>query len=181
MFHGNSWKSPAASCHAQELFSNLWHLTLNLFRVLPQVFLFPHLPLCPPALSVCSFHCSLPDNYSANFCFFSTFHILRIPWPEIWVSVWQCASLVAQTVKNLPAVWETWVVSGLGRSPGGGYGNPLQYSCLENSHGQRKLVGYSPRSCKELDKTEQLGTQHIIRTVGRGDKWAKPGQLYLTV
>ena len=25
---------------------------------------------------------------------------------------------------------ETWV--GLGRSPGGGYGNPLQYSCLEN-------------------------------------------------
>ena len=24
----------------------------------------------------------------------------------------------------------------LGRSPGGGYGNPLQYSCLENSHGR---------------------------------------------
>ena len=26
-------------------------------------------------------------------------------------------------------------VSGLGRSPGGGHGNPLQYSCLENPHG----------------------------------------------
>ena len=30
------------------------------------------------------------------------------------------ASLVAQMVKNLPAVWETWVQSGSGRSPGGG-------------------------------------------------------------
>ena len=42
------------------------------------------------------------------------------------------ASLVAQMVKNLPAVWETWVQS-LVRSPGEGNGNPLQYSCLENS------------------------------------------------
>ena len=32
----------------------------------------------------------------------------------------------------------------LGRSPGGGHGNPLQYSYLENPHGQRSLVGYSP-------------------------------------
>ena len=31
-----------------------------------------------------------------------------------------------------------------GRSPGAGKGNPLQYSCLENSHGQRSLVGPSP-------------------------------------
>ena len=43
------------------------------------------------------------------------------------------ASLVAQTVKRLPAIRETWVRS-LGRedSPGEGNGNPLQYSCLEN-------------------------------------------------
>ena len=33
----------------------------------------------------------------------------------------------------------------LGRSPGGGHGNPLQYSCLENAHGQRSLAGCSPR------------------------------------
>ena len=31
-----------------------------------------------------------------------------------------------------------------GRSPGGGHGNPLQYACLENSHGQRSLAGYTP-------------------------------------
>ena len=36
------------------------------------------------------------------------------------------------------------LIPGLGRSPGG-HGNPLQYSCLENSHGQRSLVVYSPR------------------------------------
>ena len=35
-------------------------------------------------------------------------------------------------------------IPGLGRSLGGGHGNPLQYSCLEHPHGQRSLVGYSP-------------------------------------
>ena len=44
----------------------------------------------------------------------------------------------------------------LERSPGEGNGNPLQYSCLEKSHGQRSLVGYSPWGRKELDTTEQL-------------------------
>ena len=33
---------------------------------------------------------------------------------------------------------------GLGRSPGGGHGNSLQCSYLENPHGQRSLAGYSP-------------------------------------
>ena len=49
-------------------------------------------------------------------------------------------------------------IPGLGRSPGGGHGNPLQYSCLENPHGQEKPVGYSPWGCKELDMTLQLST-----------------------
>ena len=44
----------------------------------------------------------------------------------------------------------------LGRSPGGGHGNPLHYSCLEHPHGQRSLVGYSPWGPKESDMTEQL-------------------------
>ena len=42
------------------------------------------------------------------------------------------ASLVAQRLKRLPAMWETGWILGLGRSPGEGNGNPLQYSCLEN-------------------------------------------------
>ena len=46
----------------------------------------------------------------------------------------------------------------LGRSPGRWHGNPLQYSCLENPHGQRRLVDYSPCGHKELDMTERLST-----------------------
>ena len=41
------------------------------------------------------------------------------------------ASLVAQSVKNLPAVQETWVQS-LGQEDQEGNGYPLQYFCLEN-------------------------------------------------
>ena len=36
------------------------------------------------------------------------------------------------------------LIPGLGRSLGVGNGNPLQYSCLEKSHGQRCLAGCSP-------------------------------------
>ena len=53
------------------------------------------------------------------------------------------------------------LIPGLGRSPGGGHGNPFQYFYLENPHGQRSLEGYSPWGCKESDMTEQLSTaQH---------------------
>ena len=56
-------------------------------------------------------------------------------------------------------------VPGLGRSPGGGHGNPLQYSCQENPHGQRSLVGYSPRGCKKLDMTKQLSYAQLSREI----------------
>ena len=71
------------------------------------------------------------------------------------------ASLVAQRVKNPPAAGDLGSIPGLGRSPGGGYVNPLQYSCLENPHGHRSLVGYSPWGCKESDTAVCLST----------DKW----------
>ena len=61
-------------------------------------------------------------------------------------------------VRNPPAdageVRVAGSIPGLGRSPGGGHGNPLQYSCLENLHGQRSLAGYSPWGRKESDMTE---------------------------
>ena len=47
-------------------------------------------------------------------------------------------------------------IPGSGRSPGEGNGNPPQFSCLENPHGQRSLVGCSPWDHKELDTTEWL-------------------------
>ena len=66
-------------------------------------------------------------------------------------------SQVSLVVENLPTnagdLRDTGSVTGLGRFPGGGHGNPLQYSCLEIPHGQRSLVGYSPRGCEESDMT----------------------------
>ena len=50
------------------------------------------------------------------------------------------ASQVALVVKNLPAnagdIRDTDSIPGLGRSPGGGHGNPHQDSCLENPMGR---------------------------------------------
>ena len=47
-------------------------------------------------------------------------------------------------------------------SPGGGHGSPLQYSCLENPHGQRSLVGYSSQGHKDSDKTSNWACMHRI-------------------
>ena len=63
-------------------------------------------------------------------------------------------------VKNLPAnagdsgnAGDAGSIPGSGRSLGKGNGNPLQYSCLEKSCGQRNLVGCSPWGHKESDIT----------------------------
>ena len=68
------------------------------------------------------------------------------------------ASQVALVVKNPPANAgdrrDAGSIPGSGRSPGGGQGNPLQYSCLENPHGQKSLAGYSPWGRTESDTTE---------------------------
>ena len=83
--------------------------------------------------------------------------------------VWAC--LVAQTVK----IHLQYRRPGLGRSPGGGHGDPLQYSCLENPHRQRSLAGYSPWSCKESDTTERLSTVHregrLEKEIGAASHW----------
>ena len=54
--------------------------------------------------------------------------------------VFPCGSAGKEPACN---AWDLGSIPGLGRSPGGGHGNPLQYACLENSHGQCSLVGYS--------------------------------------
>ena len=65
-------------------------------------------------------------------------------------------SLLVLVIKNLPAntggIRNLGSIPGSGRSPGGGHGNPLQYFCLENTHGKRSLAGY----CPELDTTEVI-------------------------
>ena len=72
------------------------------------------------------------------------------------------ASLVAQTVKNPPAMWETWVQS-LGQE------YPLEEEMethcsiffLEKPHKQRSLVGYSPWAGKESDRSEHAHTHAL--------------------
>ena len=55
-------------------------------------------------------------------------------------------SQVVLVAKNMPAntgdVRDMGSIPGSGRSPGEEHGNPLQYSCLENLHGQMSLVAY---------------------------------------
>ena len=67
------------------------------------------------------------------------------------------ASQVVLVVKNLPAntadLRDTGSIPGSGRSPGGGHGNPLQYSCLENPIDRRAWQVTVHGITKELDMT----------------------------
>ena len=57
-------------------------------------------------------------------------------------------------------------IPGLGSSPGEDIGYPLQCSCLENPHGQRSLVGFSPWGRKESGTTEWLTTVALSPLLG---------------
>ena len=54
------------------------------------------------------------------------------------------------------------LIPGSGRSPEGGNGNPLQYSCLENSMGRGALRTGSPWGRKESDMTEQVSMHALF-------------------
>jgi len=115
------------------------------------------LPLGPPPVSANSVTTTLSTlcllmNFSSGYrSYFPTalnvwylglnFVPNKISWsPNLW---W--ASQVALVVKNpLAKAGDIrdmgWIFPGLGKSLGGGHGNPLQYSCLKSSHGQRSLA-----------------------------------------
>ena len=88
---------------------------------------------------------------------------MNITLSQPFIAVYECDEYAMDVMKT-PALWiwchwhSTWCsgknlpvhsgdagdagsIHGSGRSPGGGNGNPLRYSCLENPHGQRSLVG----------------------------------------
>ena len=80
------------------------------------------------------------------------------------------ASLVAQKIKNPPAMQETRVRSL-------GWEDPLEKGMVLPApvflpgefHGQRSLVGYSPWGCKESDMTERLTHIHMNQQVLKGE------------
>ena len=65
-------------------------------------------------------------------------------------------SLVAQRVKHLPTTWETQVRSLGQKIPWRRKWQPTPVLLSRKFHGWRRLVGYIPWGCKELDMTEQL-------------------------
>ena len=86
--------------------------------------------------------CSCLENPIDRGAWWATVHRVtksqtQLKWLHTYFGIWDtpASSLVAQSLKKPPAMQETkdaGSISGLGRSPGGGHDNPLQYSCLEN-------------------------------------------------
>ena len=68
---------------------------------------------------------------------------------------------MALVVKNLSAnaVRDVGLTPGLGRSPGGGHGNLLQHSCLENPMDRGTLAGYSSLGWKESGMIKRLSSE----------------------
>ena len=62
-------------------------------------------------------------------------------------------TIVENPLTDARETGDGWI-SGLGRSSGVENGHLLQYSCLENPHGQRSLAGYSPWGHKESTMKE---------------------------
>ena len=97
-----------------------------------------------------SYHFSFPsffEIYSSQLCFCPQWW----PWFSVYdgleLAVW--ASLVAQTVKNLPAMWEFQVWSLGQEDPWRREWQPTPVFLPGEFHRQRSLAGYSPQSRKE--------------------------------
>ena len=74
---------------------------------------------------------------------------------------------MAQLVKSACTAGDLGSIPGSGRFSGQGHGSLLQYSCLENSHGQMSLAGYSPWGRKESDMNKRLTTSVQFSSVAQ--------------
>ena len=91
---------------------------------------------------------------------------------DVFIYVLSCngASLVPQTVKNLPAMWGTLVLS-----PGEGNGNPLPYSCLKNSMDrgawQTWLSDWAPMQSINNPTRKAWSPRSNSKTDAQGGNW----------
>ena len=132
----------------------------------PLPFYTAHCPLCPSlALLQAQFHptSSAPlqvlialliteDHHSQGpGCWLAVVSLLK---PDPWGPLgFQVTLAVKNPSANAGDIRFEGSIPGLGRSPGE-HGNQLQYSCLENPHGQRSLAGCSPWRSKQSNKTK---------------------------
>ena len=86
---------------------------------------------------------------------------------------------MAQTVKDLPAVWETWVQPLVRKILWRRERLSTLVFLLGEFHGQRSLVGYSPCGHKELDTTKGLKTRDLFKKIRdtKGTFHAKMGSI----
>ena len=101
---------------------------------------------------VFSRRCGPPQEFSRFFLFTFKAHFLG-------------ASLVAQMVKNLPAMRETGFDPWVGKIPWRRDRLPTPVFLPGESHGQKSLANYSPWGCKDSDMTERLTHTHISLTI----------------
>ena len=99
----------------------------------------------------------------------------RRPWFDSWVGKipWRKDRLPIPVFLRFPGgsdgkefahkAGDLCLILGLERCRGGGHGNPLQYPCLENHHGQRRLL--CPSGHKESDTTVRLSTALYIHVI----------------
>ena len=75
--------------------------------------------------------------------------------------------MVKNPIAKAGDIGDTVSILGLGRSPGGGHGNPLQYSCLENpmDRGAQRTIAHGVAQSRTLVK--RLSTYALIRNLSR--------------
>ena len=126
----HAWAKPAKDFRGSSNPSACWALCVTWINIMPQLELYNYFS------SEYRHYC---DEQSTN-SFWSSTNLRDVfYYLSIFLNQGVLKNLVFQVVlgvKNLPAnagdVKDTGPIPGLGRSPGGGRGNPLQYSCLEN-------------------------------------------------
>ena len=81
--------------------------------------------------------------------------------------------MVKNLLANTGAARDTGSILESGRSPGEGNSNPPQYFLPGKFHGQRGLVGYSPKGHKELDTAEHVLPRHFYLEKNSGKSSTK--------
>ena len=87
-------------------------------------------------------------------------------------------------VKDLPAnagnIRDVGSIPGSGRSPGGGHGNPLQYSCLENPTDRGAWQATVHRVAKSWTQLKQLSI-HVCRELSNGRSTLEKRQMLISI